>query len=55
MRILTQDDIKHIDGPIGLQNRFTSNELIKSLGWYPKIPIEAGLCMTYEWIKEQMT
>lgn len=54
VRILTDKEIKHIPGPIGLQNRFTSNELIKSLGWSPKVSIQEGLKKTYEWIKTQI-
>lgn len=44
--------IKHIDGPVGLQTRLTSNEKIKSLGWYPKVSLEEGITKTYNWIKQ---
>jgi len=53
VRILTDKEIKHIDGPVGLQDRFTSNHLIKSLGWEPKVPIEKGLRVLFNWIKSQ--
>lgn len=45
--------IWHIDGPIGLQTRYTDNELIKSLGWFPKVSLEEGIKRTYLWIKSQ--
>lgn len=45
--------IKHIDGPIGLQTRLTSNDRIKALGWSPKVSVAEGIRQTYLWIKEQ--
>lgn len=45
--------INHIDGPIGLQNRLTSNEIITSLGWIPTVSLEEGIKRTYLWIKDQ--
>lgn len=45
--------IKHIEGPIGLQTRYTDNELIKSLGWFPKVSLEEGIKRTYLWIQNQ--
>lgn len=53
VRILTDKPIIHTDGPTGPQERYTGNELIKSLGWFPKIPVEVGIKSTYEWIKSQ--
>lgn len=53
VRILTDKEIKHVEGAVGLQIRVTDNRKIKSLGWYPKIPLEVGLKRTYEWIKSQ--
>lgn len=47
-------EIKYIDGPIGLQSRLTGNEIIKSLGWKPKISEAEGIKRTYNWIKSQM-
>jgi nucleoside-diphosphate-sugar epimerase len=46
--------IKHIDGPIGLQNRRTGNDIIKSLGWKPEVSLEEGIKKTYLWIKQQI-
>jgi len=53
VRILTHDPVKHIDGPVGLQIRLTSYDIIKSLGWKPKVSIEEGLKRTYNWIQTQ--
>jgi len=46
--------INHILGPTGLQNRYTSNEIIKSLRWKPKVSLSDGIKRTYQWIKSQM-
>lgn len=43
--------VKHVDGPIGLQNRLTDNSTIKSLGWAPKYSLTEGMKITYDWIK----
>lgn len=53
VRILSDATIIHIPGPIGLQVRLTSYDIIKSLGWSPKVSIEEGLKKTFEWIKLQ--
>lgn len=53
VRILTDQPIIHTEGPIGLQVRLTGNELIKSLGWSPKVGIEEGLKKTFQWIQDQ--
>lgn len=45
--------IKYIDGPIGLQIRLTGNDIIKSLGWQPKVTLKEGIQKTYLWIKSQ--
>lgn len=46
-------EVKHVPGPIGLQVRYTSNDIIKSLGWSPKVSLEEGIKRTYKWIKSQ--
>lgn len=45
--------IKHVPGPIGLQDRYTGNRIITSLGWEPKVSLEEGINKTYTWIKTQ--
>lgn len=50
----TDITIKHIDGPIGVIGRNSNNELIEEkLGWKPKFTLNAGLFLTYNWIKKQ--
>ena len=53
VRMVTDKEIKHIDGPIGLQVRLTDNTKIKSLGWLPKVSVKEGMQNLYEWIKKQ--
>jgi GDP-D-mannose 3',5'-epimerase len=47
-------NIKHIDGPVGVESRNFSNEKIYSIGWKSKFDLEAGMKPTYEWVKEQV-
>ena len=49
-----QINIKHIDGPVGVQSRNFSNERIYSTGWRAKYLLEDGIAMTYPWIEEQV-
>src|SRR3990167_834806 len=53
VRMVTDKEIKHVDGPIGLQVRLTDNTKIKALGWSPKIPVKAGMIILREWIQSQ--
>lgn len=46
---------KHIPGPQGVRGRNSDNRLIRDqLGWEPKIPLRAGLELTYSWIGAQV-
>ena len=54
VRMVSDKEIKHIDGPIGLQVRLTDNTKIKSLGWNTKIPISEGMKKLYTWIESQI-
>lgn len=47
-------DIKHIDGPVGVQSRNFSNERIYTTGWRAEHLLEAGIAATYPWIEEQV-
>jgi len=47
-------NIKHVDGPVGVESRNFSNAKIYSLGWKPKFKTEQGIEKTYPWIKEQV-
>ena len=40
VRMVSDKEIKHIPGPIGLQVRLTDNTKIKSLGWLPKVSVK---------------
>jgi len=54
VRMVTDKEIKHIDGPVGLQVRLTDNTKIKSLGWVPKVSVKDGMNELKEWIKTQI-
>ena len=47
-------NIKHIDGPVGVQSRNFSNERIYSIGWKSKYSLKDGIAETYPWIEEQV-
>lgn len=55
VRMVSDKEIKHIDGPVGLQVRLTDNTKIKSLGWEPKVSVPEGMRKLKEWIKTQMS
>jgi nucleoside-diphosphate-sugar epimerase len=47
--------IKHIDGPLGVRGRNSDNRLIKEkLGWEPSRSLQAGLEVTYNWVRSQV-
>jgi len=46
---------KHIDGPLGVRGRNSSNDLIRSvLNWNYEMTLEEGISKTYAWICEQI-
>ena len=47
-------NIKHIDGPVGVQSRNFSNERIYSTGWRANNYLKDGIAETYPWIEEQV-
>ena len=47
-------NIRHIDGPVGVQSRNFSNERIYSLGWQAHHYLEDGISRTYPWIAAQV-
>ena len=50
-----KQQIKHIEGPLGVRGRNSDNRLIeKELGWKPSRPLNYGLTQTYNWILEQV-
>lgn len=46
--------IKHIAGPVGVQARAFTNDLISAIGWRPRFSLEQGIAQTYPWIKKQV-
>ena len=46
--------IKHIAGPVGVQSRNFANERMYSIGWQPRVYLEAGIALTYPWVAEQV-
>ena len=48
-------DVRHIDGPLGVEGRNSDNKLIKEkLGWEPTYGLKKGLEITYKWINQQV-
>lgn len=45
-------NIKHVEGPVGVQSRNFSNERIYSIGWQAKVFLKDGISRTYPWIEE---
>lgn len=43
-----------ISGPVGVQSRNFSNDVIESTGFKPIYSLAAGLAITYPWIEEQL-
>ncbi len=46
-------NVKHIDGPVGVQARNHSSERIRALGWECKHDLAAGMAKTFPWVKAQ--
>ena len=47
---------KHIDGPLGVRGRNSSNDLIRNvLSWDYKMTLEEGIAKTYAWISAQIS
>jgi GDP-D-mannose 3', 5'-epimerase len=47
-------NIKHVDGPVGVQSRNFSNARIYSIGWEPKVFLKDGIQLTYPWVESQV-
>ena len=48
--------IRHeLDRPLGVRGRNSDNSKLREvLGWEPKIPLEDGLAITYDWIRREL-
>lgn len=47
-------NIKHVQGPVGVQSRNFSNERIYSIGWRANSFLKRGIALTYPWVEEQV-
>lgn len=47
-------NIKHIEGPVGVESRNFSNKKITSMGWKPRYSLEDGMKETYRWVDKQI-
>lgn len=47
-------NIKHVEGPVGVQSRNFSNERIYSTGWRANYYLLDGIAETYPWIEKQV-
>ncbi|MBN1580627.1 MAG: NAD-dependent epimerase/dehydratase family protein [Anaerolineae bacterium] len=47
-------NIKHVEGPVGVQSRNFSNERIYSLGWQARVFLAEGISLTYPWVEAQV-
>lgn len=54
VRMVSDKEIKHIDGPVGLQVRLTDNAKLKSLGWTPRVSVKDGMQRLYKWVEQQI-
>jgi nucleoside-diphosphate-sugar epimerase len=46
--------IEHVEGPVGVQARYFTDDRIRSTGWTSKISLREGLSRTYPWILQQV-
>jgi len=47
-------NIKHIEGPVGVQSRNFSNAKIYTTGWRAQFSLKEGIAQTYPWVEEQV-
>jgi len=47
-------NVRHVDGPVGVQSRNFSNERIYSLGWKAQYYLKEGIERTYPWVEAQV-
>lgn len=46
--------VKHVEGPVGVQSRNFSNARIESIGWQAKVFLDEGIARTYPWVDKQV-
>ena len=47
-------NIRHVEGPVGVQSRNFSNERIYSKGWRARYFLKDGIACTYPWVEAQV-
>ena len=47
-------NVRHIDGPVGVQSRNFSNGRIESTGWRARVSLREGIERTYPWVAVQV-
>jgi GDP-D-mannose 3',5'-epimerase len=47
-------NIRHVDGPVGVESRNFSNARIYTTGWKPQVNLHEGIRRTYPWIAQQV-
>ena len=47
-------NVKHVEGPVGVQSRNFSNARIYSIGWQSRYPLLEGIRHTYPWVSAQV-
>jgi nucleoside-diphosphate-sugar epimerase len=47
-------NVRHVQGPVGVQSRNFSNTRIYSQGWKPRFYLKDGIARTYPWIEAQV-
>lgn len=47
-------NIRHVDGPVGVQSRNFTNSSIYRTGWKANVSLKEGIKETYKWIEKQV-
>jgi len=47
-------NIRHVEGPVGVQSRNFSNARIYTTGWQAKHFLKDGIAQTYPWVEAQV-
>lgn len=47
-------NVRHVEGPVGVQSRNFSNDRIYSIGWKAQVYLKDGIAKTYPWIAAQV-
>ena len=47
-------NVKHVEGPVGVQSRNFSKERIHSIGWRARVFLKEGISLMYPWVEAQV-